>query len=185
MPNYGELDLQRLFNSLHFYSYQFKYGKNLNFVHDKTIDLQTFTYIQLVKLKRLLHITFTALICLVWFINGLFCKVLDLVPRHRLIVSEILGDEYASFFTFAIGMAEMFMVVWILSGVSARFCAIFQMTIIGTMNIIEFTSVPHLLLFGKLNIVFASLFIVLIYINEFVLKDKQSRKQVHKSFTNV
>jgi hypothetical protein len=122
-----------------------------------------------VKSKRLLQIAFTTLICLVWLINGLFCKVLNLAPRHQLIVSHILGDQYAPVFTNAIGVAEMLMFVWILSKVQSRFCAIFQIVIVATMNVIEFILVPHLLLFGRLNIAFASIFILMIYINEFVL----------------
>ena len=128
----------------------------------------------MVKTKRLLYLFFTALICLVWFVNGLIFKLLDLVPRHRIIVSEILGAEYASFLTLAIGVGEIMVVAWIVSGIKPRYCALFQMTMVGAMNIIEFITVPHLLLFGKLNIVFATLFILLIYLTEFVIKPKQN-----------
>lgn len=72
-------------------------------------------------------------ISLVWLINGLFCKVLDFVPRHELIVSRILGTEYASIFTKLIGIAEILMVVWILSGIimnapGSNFLGIFVIT---------------------------------------------------------
>jgi len=43
-------------------------------------------------------------ISLVWLINGLFCKVLDFVPRHELIVSRILGTEYTLILTKLIGI---------------------------------------------------------------------------------
>src|SRR5688572_20733939 len=59
---------------------------------------------------------------LVWLINGLVCKFLNFVPRHELIVSRILGTEYASLITKAIGIAEMLMVVWIFSGLKSRYC---------------------------------------------------------------
>lgn len=111
----------------------------------------------------------TASICLVWFINGFFCKVLNLVPRHQEIVSRILGDHHAWLLTKVIGFSEILMIIWILSRIKSRFCAIFQMIIVGTMNVIEYIFAPDLLLFGKLNIIFACFFIVLIYINEFVL----------------
>jgi len=118
---------------------------------------------------KLLHVLTTALICLIWFVNGFFCKVLNLVPRHQEIVGRILGEEYSWLFTKAIGVSEILMVVWILSRIRTRFSTIFQMAIVGTMNIMEFVLVPDLLLFGRMNIVFASIFIVLIYVNEFVL----------------
>jgi hypothetical protein len=111
----------------------------------------------------------TTFICLVWLANGLFCKVLNLVPRHHEIVARLLGEQYSGLFTKAIGVSEMLMVVWIMSRIKSRFCAIFQMVIVGTMNIIEFILVPDLLLFGRMNIVFASIFIGLIYVNEFIL----------------
>jgi hypothetical protein len=129
-----------------------------------------FPYITLVKNYRILNIALTILIAMVWFINGFFYKVLHLVPRHELIVSRILGSEHASVFALAIGIAEILIVAWILTGIKARYCAIFQMVIVAVMNIMEFILVPDLLLFGKLNIVFACLFILIIYVHEFVLK---------------
>lgn len=112
-------------------------------------------------------------ICLVWFINGLFCKLLNLVPRHEEIVARILGEQYAWMFTKAIGVAEILIVVWIVSSVKSRLCAIAQMIVVGTMNIIEFILAPDLLLFGRMNIVIASVFITVIYISEFVLHGRQ------------
>ena len=49
----------------------------------------------------------TILISLVWLINGLFCKVMNLVPRHQLIVARILGEEYAGILTKTIGVLEI------------------------------------------------------------------------------
>jgi hypothetical protein len=128
--------------------------------------------------QRLLHILATIIIILVWFVNGFFCKVLDLVPRHQEIVGRILGEQNAWLFAKAIGISETLMVVWILTRIKSRFCAIFQMVIVGTMNIVEFILVPDLLLFGRMNIVFASIFIALIYANEFVLGKRELTNQV-------
>jgi hypothetical protein len=47
------------------------------------------------------HQTISYLIAAVWLINGLVCKVLNLVPRHREIVARILGDNHAPLFTTA------------------------------------------------------------------------------------
>lgn len=122
--------------------------------------------------QRLPHILITTIIALVWFVNGFFCKLLDFVPRHQEIVGRILGEQYAWLFTKAIGVSEILMVVWILSRIKSRFCAIFQIAIVGTMNVIEFILAPDLLLFGRMNIVFAAIFIGVIYINEFFLGRK-------------
>lgn len=48
------------------------------------------------------------------------------------------------------------------------------MIVVATMNIIEFIAVPDLLLWGRLNIFFAFLFIGLVYYNEFVLNKKSN-----------
>jgi hypothetical protein len=124
------------------------------------------------NLQRLLHLLATILICLVWFVNGFFCKVLNLVPRHQQIVGRILGEQYSLLITKAIGISEMLMVMWILSRFKSRFCAVLQMVIVGTMNVVEFTLAPDLLLFGRMNIVFASIFIALIYVHEFLLNKR-------------
>ncbi|WP_149525997.1 DoxX-like family protein [Sphingobacterium hotanense] len=110
------------------------------------------------------------LIALVWLINGLLCKILNLVPRHQQIVERILGEPHARLLTILIGIAEIMMVVWILSRWNARLCAITQIVVIGVMNIIELILAKDLLLWGRLNIVFAFAFMVLIYLKEFRLK---------------
>jgi hypothetical protein len=110
--------------------------------------------------KPLLHY----LIAAVWFVNGLV-KVLNLVPRHQQVVGRILGNEYARTFTVLIGLAEIAMAVWIVSGIRPRLNAILQIVVVAAMNILEFILVPDLLLWGKFNAVFAFLFIVLIYVS--------------------
>lgn len=109
----------------------------------------------------------TFLISIVWFINGLLCKVLNLVPRHEQIVSRILGNDYSRLFTLTIGLLEILIAIWILSGYKSKLNTITQILSIATMNIIEFLLVPDLLLWGKFNALFAITFIVIIYYKEF------------------
>lgn len=116
---------------------------------------------------------FTYFIATVWLINGLLCKVLNLVPRHEEIVGRILGNLHSQILTIFIGVSEIIMAIWILSGFKSKFNAIAQIIIIATLNILEFTLVPDLLLWGKFNILFAFLFITIVYFNEFYLKQKQ------------
>jgi hypothetical protein len=122
--------------------------------------------------KTAIHKTITFFIAAIWLANGLFCKVLNFVPRHERIVARILGDQHAVILTKAIGVAEIFMAVWILSGFKSRLNAVTQILIVATMNCIEFVLAPDLLLWGKVNSIFAFIFILLIYYNEFVLNKK-------------
>jgi preprotein translocase subunit SecF len=115
------------------------------------------------------------LIAAVWLLNGLYCKVLDMVPRHTEIVGTILGEAYARQLTVLIGVAEIGMAIWILSRYRPRICAVIQIAVVATMNTLEYFLVPDLLLWGKLNSFFALLFIIVIYVNEFHLnKTSQS-----------
>lgn len=126
--------------------------------------------------RVLIRIVLKILISLVWLINGLFCKVLHFVPRHQSIVARILGDDFSNLITRAIGFLEILMFVWILSGIKSRLCAILQIIIVLTMNIIEFILAPDLLLFGKVNLLIAFAFTGVVAINEFVLT---GTKQTH------
>ena len=105
-----------------------------------------------------LHRLLTYATAAVWLINGLFCKVLNLVPRHKQIVARILGDQYAPVLTVTIGVSEMLMALWILSRIRSRLCALAQIGLVAVMNSIEFVLAPDLLLFGRLNALNAVLF---------------------------
>ncbi|WP_312696049.1 DoxX-like family protein [Sphingobacterium mizutaii] len=119
-------------------------------------------------LNRLLILFFS----LIWLVNGLFCKILNLVPRHQQIVAEILGETYAKSLTIAIGVGEVLMAIWIISRKFSRLSAITQILLIVTMNILEFILAPHLLLWGRLNIVFALCLAALVYYQGFVLEPR-------------
>ena len=121
---------------------------------------------------KVIHKFLTYCISAIWFVNGLFCKVLNLVPRHQQIVARILGDEHSRLLTIIIGCLEIFMSIWILSKIRSKLNAIAQVLIIGIMNILEFMLVPELLLWGKLNIIFAFILILIVYFNEFYLNRK-------------
>lgn len=113
-------------------------------------------------------------IAAVWLANGLFCKVLNLVPRHLQIVARILGEQYAAVLTKAIGFAEIAMALWIVTGILPRLNAITQIAVIAVMNVLEFILVPDLLLWGRLNLLFAFVFIFIIWFNEYRLKLNQA-----------
>ncbi|MFY7938703.1 MAG: DoxX-like family protein [Flavobacterium sp.] len=122
-----------------------------------------------VKIQKILNICFA----LVWLVNGLFCKVLNLVPRHEQIVARILGEQYSRELIILIGLSEIVMAIWIFSNYKKRLNTIIQIAVVLTMNILEFLLVPDLLLWGKLNLVFACLFLLLVYYKEFHLNLKK------------
>ena len=123
--------------------------------------------------NRSLHKICTIGIAIVWIANGLLCKVLNLVPRHQQIVGRILGEQHSRLLTILIGLSEIVMAVWILSGYKPKLNTILQILIVATMNIIEYILVPDLLLWGKFNSLFAFLFILIVYFNEFYFNKKQ------------
>lgn len=114
----------------------------------------------------------TYFIAAVWFINGFFCKVLNLVPRHQEIVYHITKYEAARKLTVLIGVSEVLMAFWVASQFKSKLNAGIQIFVVLLMNVIEFTKVPELLLWGKVNFVFALCLVAAIYYNEFILKKK-------------
>ncbi|MBO0939456.1 DoxX-like family protein [Fibrella sp. HMF5335] len=113
---------------------------------------------------RLTKTIFTVLFTLVWLINGLYCKVLNGVPRHRQIVARILGAPHVASLTTLIGLAEIGMAVWIISGIKPRWCDWCQIGVVLLMNLIEFTLTPDLLLFGRINLLVALVFVTVVYL---------------------
>ena len=57
--------------------------------------------------EKAIHKLVSYSIAAVWVVNGLVCKVLNLVPRHQQIVAEILGAGHSRLFAIAIGCSEI------------------------------------------------------------------------------
>lgn len=79
-----------------------------------------------------------------------------------------MGEEYAGILTQTIGLLELGMVVWIMSGIKPRVCAITQIVVVGVMVSIEIILTPDLLLFGRANTIPAIIFIALVYYHAFI-----------------
>lgn len=125
--------------------------------------------------KKNLDRIITILIAAVWLANGLFCKILNFVPRHQQIVKEILGDEYAFVLTKLIGISEVMLAVLVILNFRSRQLVIFQILIIITMNVLENLIAPHLLLWGRFNLLFAIGFSIFLYWFEFRYKPNEVR----------
>ncbi|GAA3616642.1 DoxX-like family protein [Flavivirga amylovorans] len=122
------------------------------------------------------HKTITYFIAAIWIINGLFCKVLNLIPRHEQIVSKIIDRDHSQKLTILIGVLEILMAIWILSSIKSKLNTVLQIIIVAVMNTLEFTLVPDLLLWGKFNAVFALIFILIVYFNNFYMNTKIQKK---------
>ncbi len=95
---------------------------------------------------------------------GLRCKLLGQVPRHEQLVARVVGHALAPTLTILIGLAELGMVGWILSGLLPRLCAFTQAGVVMTMNVIEQLIADDLLLFGRFNLLWATLFSALVLV---------------------
>lgn len=126
--------------------------------------------------RNTIYAVLTFCITMIWLINGLWCKVLGFVPRHQDIIANILSPSHARVFTILIGISEIGMAFWIISGYKRKGNALLQMLIIGIMNTLEFFLVPDMLLWGRFNAVFALLLIALIYVNEFYINPLSLKK---------
>lgn len=120
--------------------------------------------------KATIHTILTYLIAIIWLVNGLFCKILNLVPRHQQIVAFILSEKHSRVLTVLIGVSEVLMAIWIVSRIKSKLNALIQIIVIANMNMLEFILVPDVLLWGKFNSLFAFILIVVIYLNEFKLQ---------------
>ena len=124
-------------------------------------------------MNKILNITLYILIATVWIVNGLYCKILNQVPRHQQIVEHILATDYSRILTIFIGVLEIIMAIWFLSRYKSKLNAFLQILVVGVMNILELLLVPELLLWGKLNFLFAIMFIMVVYYYEFILRKPQ------------
>ncbi len=73
----------------------------------------------------------------VWIIFGLVFKLLNLLPRHESIVAAVLGPTWAGPVTLAVGLVEVLIGLWILSGRWPLLCAAIQTVAIIGMNLAE------------------------------------------------
>ena len=107
------------------------------------------------------HSTAQIVIGSVWVFHGLYSKIFNGIPRHRLIVGKILGAENAGIATKAIGMLELLLGIWAFTGWQPVGCAVVQTTAIVAMNSLEIFLARALLVSAAgmviLNLVFLSL----------------------------
>ena len=75
-------------------------------------------------------------IALVWFYEGLWCKVLGRMPHQEGIVENVpfLGQRVAHAFLVSLGAFECVLGAWVLSGRQLWWAALVQTALLVTMN---------------------------------------------------
>ena len=91
------------------------------------------TILKSTPLHRLAAIFITG----VWIFHGLYSKILNGIPRHKMIVGEILGETAADAAVIVIGMLEILLGCWVLSGLYRRLNATVQTLALVSMNTLE------------------------------------------------
>lgn len=99
----------------------------------------------------------------VWLLFGMWFKVLGMVPRHKQIVASVVGEAEAGPVTVGIGVSEIAIALWILSGFYPRACAALQSIAIVTMNALELSLARDLLLAPIVMICANTLFLVVVW----------------------
>ncbi len=100
-------------------------------------------------------------IAAVWLFHGFYSKLLGGIPRHEMIVGRILGETNAGWGTAAVGLGEIALGLWIVSGRQRIPCAAVQTAGIFAMNSIEIWLARDLLISASgmvaLNVIFLAL----------------------------
>jgi len=88
------------------------------------------------------------LVASVWLVHGLYNKLLGGSPRHLAIVQSVpgFGGTTGVRVLTVVGLFEVALAVWILSGRASRRCAGAQTAALLSMNIVELRFARHLLL---------------------------------------
>ena len=82
----------------------------------------------------------------VWVFHGLYSKILNGIPRHRLIVGRILRTERAGIATKTIGLLELLLGGWAITGWHPVWCASVQTASLIAMNSLEILLARELLI---------------------------------------
>ncbi|MFO1460517.1 MAG: DoxX-like family protein [Verrucomicrobiota bacterium] len=99
----------------------------------------------------------------VWIFHGLWSKVLGRIPRHEMIVGRILGESVAAPATILIGLGEIGLGIWVISGRHRRACAALQTLALVSMNTLEILLARDLLISAPGMVVLNLCFVILIW----------------------
>lgn len=104
-----------------------------------------------------------AFIAGVWIFHGLYSKLLDGVPRHKMIVERVLGEPLADLATACIGIMEILLGCWVIWGRHRRINATIQTLALVSMNTLEIMLARDLLISAAGMVALNLCFITLIW----------------------
>jgi len=78
-----------------------------------------------------------ASVAAVWLYEGLWCKLLGRVPLQMEVVTAVprLGTRFGSPFLKLLGIAEVLLALWVISGIAPGICAIAQTALLIALNV--------------------------------------------------
>lgn len=81
-------------------------------------------------------IVIRASIAAVWLYEGLWCKLLGRAPSQVQVVTAVprLGPRFGPAFLKALGLVEVAMAVWVMTGIAPGTCAITQTALLVVLN---------------------------------------------------
>lgn len=91
----------------------------------------------------LIHIAVAA----VWFYEGLWCKLLNGEPRQIQVIEAVprYGPRVAVGLLKLLGVVEVAVGIWVLTGVAPIICAVFQTVLLVTLNACGLLWARHLI----------------------------------------
>ena len=109
------------------------------------------------------HVVAQIVIGCVWIFHGLYSKILNGIPRHRLIVGKILGAANAAIATKTIGLLEVLLGFWALTGWQPVGCALVQTMALVAMNTLEIFLARELLISAIGMVILNAGFLLLVW----------------------
>ena len=109
------------------------------------------------------HLAAQIVIGSVWVFHGLYSKLLNGIPRHRLIVAKILGAGNAGAYTKGIGLLEVLLGVWAFTGWHPLGCAAVQTAALIGMNTLEIYLARELLISAAGMVALNAGFLILVW----------------------
>jgi hypothetical protein len=108
-----------------------------------------------------------ASIAAVWLYEGLWCKLLGRAPSQVEVVSAVprFGALFGAPFLKALGVVEVALAVWAISGVAPALCAITQTAVLIVLNVNGLLWARHLIREPLGMIVKNAAFLVLVWIS--------------------
>lgn len=99
----------------------------------------------------------------VWIFHGLYSKIFDGIPRHKMIVGRILGEPLADVATVCIGIMEVLLGCWVIWGKYRKLNASIQTFGLISMNTLEIILAQDLLISAAGMVALNLCFIALIW----------------------